>query len=215
MNPIKNKTNILLAGIIITAAISGCQSSGTTDSASESAAPAIVLEPAPRPAADPVGTQVQAIKNGEPITYVVTAVNGDAYSGHDNNGCSYTELEAAYAPSLEWDNCSGSTGTQTITKVKGSPWPMSVETKFSYKFRGTDGSDNWTGLRKCKVLGTEHVSTQMGEFDTYKLECKDPWSKRTWWYAPEIGRSVKFKRKHFTNSGRNYDIETVAVIPGA
>lgn len=210
----KNKTNSLLTAIVITAVISGCQSSGSNDSASDAVTSGVVLAPAEKPAADAAGTEIQALRNGKPVTYSVTAVDGDTYSGMDNDGCSYTELAHAYAPSLEWENCNGSTGTQTITKIKGSPWPMTVGSKFSYKFRGSDNNDRWAGLRKCVVVGTENVATQMGEFDTYKVECKDPWSKRSWWYAPEIGRNVKSSRRHFTNSSRNHEIETIKVMPG-
>ena len=215
MNIKSNNATLITMGIITTAAISGCQSSGSVDSTTDTASSAIILALAEKPAIDAVGTQFQALRNGEPVTYSVDAVNGDSSVGSDNDGCRYTELNWAYAPSLKWENCNGSTGTQTITKVKGSPWPMSVGTKFSYKFRGSDSSDNWTGVRKCVVTGTEHVATQLGEFDTYKVECRDPWSKRTWWYAPEIGRNVKSKRKHNTDSSRNREIETISIIPGS
>ena len=72
---------------------------------------------------------------------------------------------------------------------------MSTGTRFSYQFRGTDGNEKWSSTRKCNVSGTERVTTQMGEFDTYKVQCKDSWSKRTWWYAPEIARNVKIQTK--------------------
>ncbi len=205
-------TKSTLITTAIALVISGCESTATQGPATTTASTEVTLPPADKPATDPVGTKFHTLRNGESIIYTVNSVKGDTHSGSGSNGCSYTELIWAYAPSLEWANCSGSTGTQTITSSKGSPWPMSVGTKFSYKFKGSDGSDSWKGYRNCKVVGTEHITTQMGEYDTYKIECKDPWSKRTWWYAPEIGRNVFSKRKHFSNSSRNYELETTKVV---
>ena len=215
MNLTKTNTVSIITIAIAAALISGCQSSGTAGSGSAVSSADIVLVAAEKPAADPVGTQIQVLRKGKPITYSVTAVDGDTESGEGSDGCRYTELNRAYAPSLQWENCSGSSGSQTITKTVGSPWPMSLETKFSYKFNGSSDTDSWSGTRKCKVDGIEKVTTQMGEFDTYKVVCKDPWSKYTWWYAPEIERNVKLNRKHYKNSSRNYDIETVSVTTGS
>ena len=214
MELIKNTNVALLSVAVIMTFVSGCQSNGTAGSASTASSSSIVLAPAETPAEDKVGTQVHVLKNGVPVTYSVTAVDSDTYSGADSDGCTYNELSLAYAPSLKWENCTGSTGTQTITKTKGSPWPMSVGSKFSYKFYGSDNKDSWSATRKCEVTGTEHVSTQLGSFDTYKVVCKDPWSKRTWWYAPEIGRNVKSNRKHYRDSSRSYDIETIKIMDG-
>lgn len=215
MKLITNRANTVLTGIMVAAAMTGCQSGSTGESVSDAVQSVNVMPPAEKPAADTAGTVIRTLRNGEPVTYSITAVDGDRYSVTASDGCNYTEIASAYAPSPEWKNCSGSTGTQTITKVKGSPWPMSVGTKFSYRFRGSDNRESWRGLRKCTVSGTEHLATRLGEFDTYRIVCKDPWSKRTWWYAPEIGLDIKYKRHHFTDSSRNREIETVEVVAGS
>lgn len=145
----------------------------------------------------------------------IIAVDGDTYSAEDSLGCKWASLVHGFAPSSSWENCSGSTGTQTITKVKGSPWPLKAKTKFKYYFRGKNAKEeSWTGQRTCKVKGQVRVKVPAGEYDTFKLVCKDKWNSRTWWISPELGSTVAWKRDSYNNNSRDAMQElTKQVIP--
>lgn len=159
------------------------------------------------------GTKRHWLRDGEESITTIVSLDGDTYSGNRSiDECSWVEMTYEFAaPSLSWKNCNGTSGTQTITKTKGSPWPLHSKSKFEYKFRGSyhDGSKPWVSTRKCKVKAQERVSVPAGEFDTYKLECKDKWNKRTYWFSPDLGHSVLFKRKHNTDASRSYTMEFV------
>ncbi len=173
------------------------------------------LGPVDRPTDEVVGLEWHAVRDGEPYVDTTVAVDGETVTSEDSNGCKYTNLQFAFAPSLEWENCNGKSGTQTITKTKGSPWPMQLKNKFSYNFKGKyKGGDSWKGRRTCKVKEQVRVSVPAGEFDTYKIVCTDPWNTRTWWFAPGVngGTTVAYKRHHKYDSTKNTRMEMTKVV---
>ena len=172
------------------------------------------IEMEPASLSDPIapGTKTKWLKNGEEYWTETLSVDGDVVSGIDSTGCEYTYLWSTWAPSLSWKNCNGNTGTHKITRTKGSPWPMKVKTKFSFNFRGSsDQGQTWKGYRKCKVKSAVRIRIPAGEFDTYKIKCSVDWETRTYWYSPEMGRSIASERKHKRNKSRNYFNEMVSV----
>lgn len=176
----------------------------------------VSLDPVEKPASPSfvAGTQRHWLRDGAESVTTYDSLDGNNYSATDSSGCSWTNLVLEFAPSFEWNNCSGSSGTQKITKTKGSPWPLSAKSKFQYGFRGksNDGGKPWTSTRKCKVKAQERVRVPAGEFDTFKVECTDKWSKRTYWFSPQLGHAVAFKRKHNTDSSRSYSMEFVKTV---
>lgn len=151
-----------------------------------------------------VGDEWHWIRNGKPYSDSVTAVDGGQYSAKNSLGCSWTNLNYRFAPSLVWENCNGSSGTQKITKAKGSPWPLQHKHKFKYSFTGKNAKgDTWKAQRACKVKKQVRVKVPAGEFDTFKVVCSDPWSVRTWWVSPEYGGTVAWKRDHKTDNSRD------------
>ena len=172
----------------------------------------VEMEPANEPVPLEVGFKPHYLSDGDDYWWEVLGVEEDTFSGITSKGCEFNELAGNWAPSLSWKNCSGSTGTQKIYKKKGSPWPMKKKTKFSYKFNGSDNKGgSWKGTRACKVNSSVKVKVPAGEFDTYKIVCKVKWETRTYWYAPEIGISAALKRRHHSNSKRNYFRELVRI----
>ena len=172
----------------------------------------IEMEPASAPNPIAPGTKTNWLKNGQEYWTETVSIDGDIASGRDSTGCEFSYLWATWAPSLSWQNCNGNTGSHKITRTKGSPWPMKVKTKFSFNVRGTnDQSQSWKGYQKCKVNSAVRVKVPAGEFDTYKIKCSVDWETRTYWYAPELGRSVAAERKHKRNKARNYINELVSI----
>ena len=55
---------------------------------------------------------------GREITYELTKVDDETFSGHGSDGCSWTVVKG-YGPSLKWNECSGSSGTHTIRSLFG------------------------------------------------------------------------------------------------
>ena len=170
--------------------------------------------PSPRPLA--VGDELHWLKDGK--SHILTIDSRDEENNTstftNSDGCSWTTLTYQFAPSFSWNNCAGSSGTQKITKTKGTPWPLSVKTNFRYSFRGkrSDGGKPWTSTRKCKVTAQERVKVPAGEFDTYKVVCSEKWNTRIWWVSPELGHGVAFQRKHKTDSSRSYMNELVKIV---
>lgn len=148
-----------------------------------------------------VGDQWVYLVNGEPQTSTVTAVDGDVYSGaNQSTGCEYQFIHAAYAPGPSWKNCSGSSGTQQITRT-GSIFPMTVGATESWAVSGSNTKgDTWETTRNCEVKGTARVTVPAGSFDTYHVMCQDDWRVREWWFAPELGFSAISRNRHKTRA---------------
>ena len=186
---IMNKTTAVLLGFLC------CQFMSISVYAFDEMPVSKELAPMEKPVTQ-VGDTWNVVRKGEDIVETAVALEGGVVSFESTDGCKYKQLDWGFAPSLEWSDCSGWVdGTQKITKSKGSPWPMQVKTKFEYSFTG-EGDGTLRGKRKCKVKKQVRVKVPAGEYDTFKLECKDKWSKRTWWISPELNQVVAFKNKN-------------------
>jgi hypothetical protein len=174
----------------------------------------VKLEPMEKPSPRNSGTEFHWLRDGKEHTVIYESVDAELTKERDSTGCSRTVMTDMFAPAIAFENCSGSTGTQKITKTKGSPWPLSVKSEFQYNFSGQSAGIGkpWSSSRKCKVKGQDRVKVPAGEYDTYKLECKDTWNERTYWVSPELGYQVAFKRKHKRDKNRSYMLELVKVV---
>lgn len=113
-------------------------------------------------------------------------------------GCEYTRREQTlFAPVISWRNCSGgSDGTRTY-QTKGEIWPLVVGKTWSYESKGENvRGDAWSDVRRCKVQGVYHVTTEGGEYDSYKVTCTSTYWTRIYYVSPELKTSVYFKRTH-------------------
>jgi hypothetical protein len=109
-----------------------------------------------------------------------------------------------------------------------SLWPLQIGNVASFSEKG-----NWSeqgGLEKssdanwfCEVVGTERLAVMVGEFDTYKIDCKrystpqNPTRARvrqlrTWYYAPAIEHYV-LKTTTYYYDKRSRRQELLAVLP--
>lgn len=158
------------------------------------------LAPMDKPAEPAEGYTWHVVKKGKEIMHTVSAVDGEKVSWETDDGCVYTEVNWGFAPSLDWINCKPwKDGSQTITKTKGSIWPLRVKNKIKYSYSGkyTRGVDTWKETRSCKVEKQVRVRVPAGEFDTYRVKCKQSGgNNRTWWISPELEEAVAFKNKH-------------------
>ena len=171
----------------------------------EEMATATELAPMARPEIN-VGDKRYSLKDGE--TEVVTtavAVNDDGVKFSSSLGCEWTEIGWGFAPSTQWSNCSPwKDGTQKITATRGDLWPLKVGNEVSYDLTGTDtGGDSWKTTRNCKVEKQARITTVSGEYDTFKVVCRDEWTNRTWYMSPDAKTDVEFvrtrKRQNQTN----------------
>ena len=113
-------------------------------------------------------------------------------------GCEYTRREQTlFAPAISWRNCpGGSDGTRTY-QTKGEIWPLVVGKTWSYESKGENvRGDAWSDVRRCKVQGVYHVTTEGGEYDSYKVTCTSSNWTRIYYVSPELKTTVYFKRTH-------------------
>ena len=120
-----------------------------------------------------------------------------------SNGCVTTHItEDRYAPNLSWKKCNKSrkwhSGEVTKFEREGSLWPFKVgnKVKYNYTRANADGQRFHGTKMSCEVAATETVNVPAGEYGTYRIDCKYPWMKQSFWYAPTVDRTVKFARDH-------------------
>ena len=175
-----------LAGLVLSA----CTPEVKTEPASAELAPAEAKR-------FNVGDSWVYVVNGKPETITIKAVDGDLYTGaNETTGCEYQYFHASYSPGPQWKNCSGSSGTQQLSRT-GSIFPMTVGASESWDVSGRNAKgETWETTRSCEVKGTARVTVPAGSFDTYHVRCQDDWRIRDWWYAPELGFSALSRNQH-------------------
>ena len=155
-------------------------------------------------------------KKGREVTDEVTGVDSESTSEQSSDGCSWTSVNG-YGPVLKWSECAGDSGTRTVKKRKGGLFPLEVGNKASWKFRGKNNKgSSWSDTRKCNVKGTANVTVPAGSFDTFHIVCAESWARWEWYYAPELGVSVTYRRKPRGNSqSKSIYQELVSFTPGS
>lgn len=152
------------------------------------------LEPLQKPATFSVGNTWKALKNGSPFETTVISASVDAAKWKTNDGCIQQNSNEIFAMCIKWENCSWGADGGSSSKLKGESWPLIVGKKWKYKING----QGWATTRSCKVTDAVKVSTGLGEFDTYKVECKDTWNKEVWYMDTKTGNIVyqSYKNTH-------------------
>ncbi|WP_430471860.1 hypothetical protein [Thalassospira lucentensis] len=145
-----------------------------------------------------VGNTYAYYDDGEHEVTTVTADGDGVYSFEvtkgASTGCTY-DGDGFFAPDITWTDCSGSTGSQTLTKT-GEIWPLKIGNTESYGIEGTDGTKSWTETRDCSVIGTAMVTLGTTTIPTYEVVCKDNSSTRTWFYSQSHKFPVKYTKVH-------------------
>jgi hypothetical protein len=144
-----------------------------------------------------VGSKWLHSRDGKQTEMELVSVDGDELAFRTSSGCSWTRPRNIFAPALTYANCRGDTGSQTLADAGGRIWPLAVGNAQSWSVTGknTEGQ-TWSTKRSCKVVSTERVKVAAGEFDTYKVVCRDTWRTRTWYYAPSVESTVVFINHH-------------------
>ena len=143
------------------------------------------------------------LRNGEEIIVEATRLDDKTQKLSRSNGCVTTNsTDDRYGPNLSWEKCNDSrkwhSGEVTKFDREGALWPFKVgnKVKYSYARRNAEGKMFYGTKMSCEVAATETVKVPAGEFGTYRVDCKYPWQKQSFWYAPTLDRTVKFEREH-------------------
>ena len=144
-----------------------------------------------------VGSEWLGLRNGKEHSTVLVSREGDVATFEASGGCRYTRTDNVFSPATKFTNCRGNTGSQTITGVEGSIWPLKIGNTQSWSLTGRNTAGNtWSTTRRCEVESAERITVPAGEFDAYKVVCKDSWRTRTWYYAPDVKSAVLFTNLH-------------------
>ncbi|MDJ0738181.1 MAG: hypothetical protein QNJ91_00575 [Gammaproteobacteria bacterium] len=143
------------------------------------------------------------LRNGEEIIVEATRLDEKTQQLSRSNGCITTNsTEDRYGPNLSWEKCNDSrkwhSGEVTKFDREGALWPFKVGNKVKYKYarRNAEGKMFYGTKMSCEVAAKETVEVPAGEFGTYRVDCKYPWAKQSYWYAPALDRTVKFEQDH-------------------
>lgn len=94
-----------------------------------------------------------------------------------------------------------------------SLFPLEVGKSVSFR----RSVDQWEWNNRISVVGTERLSLEFGETDTYLLECEttglnNPFHVRNdIWYAPSIGWNVQLRYQD--SRGESYSWQAIEFIP--
>jgi len=143
------------------------------------------------------------LRNNEEVTVEATRLDEKTQKVSRSNGCVTTNsTEDRYGPTLSWEKCNDSrkwhSGKVTEFDREGALWPFKVgnKVKYTYSRRNAEGKIFYGTKMSCEVAATEMVKIPAGEFGTYRVDCKYPWAKQSYWYAPALDRTVKFEQDH-------------------
>ena len=147
--------------------------------------------------------KAKRLRNDGEITAEATRLDEKTLQISRSDGCVTTHsTEDRYGPSLTWKKCNDSrkwhSGEVTKFDREGALWPFKVgnKVKYTYARRNAEGKMFYGTKMSCEVAATETVKVPAGEFGTYRVDCKYPWQKQSFWYAPAVDRTVKFEREH-------------------
>jgi hypothetical protein len=146
-----------------------------------------------------VGYKVVTLRDGKEETSTLVEQTAETQTWLDSFGCRAVVPRTGFGPALEFANCEGSTGSQTVKLLRGTPYPLAAGGKWAYSYAGTNARGNkWSGERFCEVKGTARVKTTGGEHDTYKVICEDVQTDmktiRTYYLSPTLQTSVLVDR---------------------
>jgi len=179
-----------------------------------------ITEPLNGPGFRSVGWQWHYIDQDGKAGYMEKVASSVDNSGKElasyrrTDGCNWTREVRGFAPAIKWSNCPSS-GTSTVSFEGGAIWPLKIDNSFTYKVRGASSllARAWSTKRRCNVTNTERIRTVSGEYDTYKLVCKERFGTRTWWLSPEVGTAVVYE--HRPKRGAMVRQEYTRIVIGA
>ena len=198
-----------IAAVAVAIIVSGCQTTSVQQVAVKADLP-----PAQPPIHEVGKRTVWRMKDGSEITYETIDIDDTTTTGRGSDGCIFSYMKDGFGPSTRWENCSGSTGTQRLSR-SGNMYPLQVGNTESWKYTGKNTKgDSWSGTRECEVKGTAHVTVPAGNFDTYHVVCKEKNRLREWHYSPKLRRTVTSIMTPVAGSNaKPRHLELVRIIP--
>ena len=183
---------VLVAEIMI---LTGCASSPPLPEQAVTKA----LAPMPQPERA-VGYKVVRIRDGQEVVNALVAQTEETQTWVDSTGCRVVVPRMGFGPALEFSNCDGGTGTQTVKLSRGSPYPLTLGSTWVYSYAGTNSrGDRWTGQRHCEVPATARVKAGSTEYDAYKIICEDNGGNTkvtyTYYVSPEL-QTIVFQERY-------------------
>ena len=191
------------------AVVAGCQSTKV-----ETAPVKAELAPAEAPTFT-VGSKMTWREEGkDDLTSEIVSVDGDKVTLQNDKGCKATFTSGGFNLWTRWENCNGSTGS-SIFERPGGIFPLQVGKKETYKASGNnDKGRTWSSTWTCRVAETANVTVPAGNFDTYRVVCKDEWRRKDYYFAPELGSNVIIAQAPIGSSrARAYRRELVKYEP--
>lgn len=155
---------------------------------------------APMPQAErAVGYKVTRLRDGKTDVLTLVAQTADSQTWTDSTGCRFVALRTGFAPPIQFSDCDGNTGTQTVKLLRGMPFPLTLGGKWAYSYAGENSRGNkWTGQRDCAVQSGARVKTGSGEHETYKVVCEDSQENfkatHTYYVSPSVQTTVFLER---------------------
>ena len=116
-----------------------------------------------------------------------------------------------------WNPCRTLRNSDKIVCDGTTKFPMQVGTKYDVTDMPWANGQGILSM-KCEIKSEEKLTVSAGAFDTLRIECAGFWTRKfegsftgkaaeTLWYAPSIGRVVKYQVVNFHSSGAQ-DIKT-------
>jgi len=165
----------------------------------------ITLQPMPKPADNSVGYKWIALKDGKDYVQTIIAKKGNTEFWKGSDGCTESWATTGFAPHLKWSGCASTDGEQEAT-LKDEVWPLIVGKTWRYKIEGSNVNGySWNDETKCDVKAQVRIKIGLGEYDTYKVVCADPWGSRTWYVSPKLKLNVAYIRNSNNHGTTNYE----------
>lgn len=172
-------------------------------------------------AAHPVSAQPVGYKrttkdiDGTVRTAEVVSFENELYQYETTDGYKWTNYSNPMLPSPTFSGEDWGTGTQKMTNVKGSMFPLQVGNKMSFTVVGQSDKwpDGWNDPRRCKVESQERVTVIAGDFDAFKIVCTSKNRTRVYFFAPDVNDIVWHRNTHRTEPDKTSGWELVEV-PG-
>ena len=143
-------------------------------------------------------------------TTELVAIEADGFVVRTNSSDRETVRTARSDKS--WNFCNSMRDSDKPSCEGHLQFPMQIGSKHTVTQRPWDSGQGYDSST-CETKADEKVTTPAGSYDTVKIVCTGLWKRvfdgygtglfnQTIWYAPAIGRPVKFQTNHFLSNGR-------------
>jgi len=199
---------IFFVGAALTSCSTIEQTSDVDNSSAESEE--IDLPAVEKPQDRVAGTKYVWITDGETTNMKIIEVDDGVITASLENGCQWKVDGWSYAPVLEWTKCNGSSAYRKIRKSKGTPWPMQVGNRWSYSYTHVPETGN-TARRtyRCNVETAENLVVPAGEFQAFKIVCKDRSVTNTYWHTSQHAAGLV---KHISKTAKTTSISELVEL---